>query len=136
MTFLLDTNVVSEIRKARPEPSVAAWTSSVVREELHLSVLVLGEVRRGVERLRPRDPVQAVVYERWLDVLAAEYGERILPITREIADDWGHIAVDRALPPIDGLLAATARVHQLTLVTRNVSHFAGVAVTVLNPFSS
>src|SRR5215207_1822561 len=121
MSFLLDTNIISEGRKRSPDPNVQAWFLAVRQEELFLSVLVVGEVRQGVERLRRRDPLQASSYERWLLRLRREYADRILPVTESIAEEWGRLSVPDPLPQVDGLLAATARVHGLTVVTRNVA---------------
>jgi predicted nucleic acid-binding protein len=134
MNYLLDTNVVSEIRKPNADPSVRGWYEGVRGDELFVSVLVVGEVRRGIERIRRRDSDQAEVYERWLATLQARYSGRILPITAEIAEEWGRLNAPDPLPEVDGLLAATARVHGLTLVTRNTADFARTGVRLLNPF--
>ena len=136
MTLLLDTNVIGEIRKRRPHPAVTAWYATVSEDQLFLSVLVVGEILQGVERLRRRDPRQAAVYETWLVRLRRDYGDRILPVTQDVALEWGRLNADRPLPVVDGLLAATARVHGMTLVTRNVADFARSAVTLLNPFEA
>lgn len=134
MTYLLDTNVVSELRKRRCDRHVAAWYQSVRPDEIHLSVLVLGEIRCGVERLRRDDPTNARRLEHWLDELVSEHASRILDINREIADLWGRIRVARPLPGVDSLLAASAIVRNLTLVTRNVRQLEGVELSLLNPF--
>jgi toxin FitB len=134
MSFLLDTNVVSEGRKRNPDANVRAWLLAARQEELFLSVLVIGEVRQGVERLRPRDPIQAAAYERWLLRLRREFARRILPVTEAIAEEWGRLNVPDPLPQVDGLLAATARVHGLTVVTRNTADFARTGVPTFNPF--
>ena len=99
-----------------------------------MSVLVFGEIRRGIERLRSRDGVQAEAYEHWLNELFGEYQDRILPVTAQVAERWGRFNAIRTLPVIDGLMAATAAVMGLTLVTRNVSDLAGIGVQLLNPF--
>lgn len=135
MSFLLDTNIVAEVRKQRPHAAVHAWFESVEGPQLYLSVLVLGEVSQGVARLRRRDPRQAAVYATWLDRLRSTFSDRLLPITEAIALEWGLLNARRPLPVVDGLLAATARTHGLTLVTRNVADFAGVDIAVLNPFA-
>ena len=134
MSFLLDTNVISEIRKPAPNASVKAWIDSVNGAELFLSVLVVGEIRQGVERLRRRDAARAIVYERWLETLHDAYADRILPITAEIAEEWGRINAVSPVPVIDGLEAATAKVMQMTLVTRNTSDVARTGAALLNPF--
>lgn len=135
MNYLIDTNVISEMRKgARANVNVAAWYEAVPEESLYLSVLVLGEIRRGVERKRPRDSAQAAALERWLAAVHRGFGERILPIDRAVADEWGHMSAVRPVSVIDGLLAATAKVHGLTLVTRNVADVAGLGASVFDPF--
>lgn len=136
MKYLVDTNVISEIRKGnRCNPGVAAWYATVVDEDLCLSVLVLGEIRKGVELRRTRDPQQAQVLEAWLDTVTEAFDERALPIEPAIADEWGRLNAMRPIPVIDGLLAATAKVHGLTLVTRNEADVAGLGAAVLNPFT-
>ncbi len=137
MTFLLDTNIVSELRKGtRAHPNVAAWFAEADDQELCLSVLVGGEIRRGIEAIRRRDPAEAGTLERWLGRLVRDYSDRILPIDRAVAEEWGSLTAVRASSVIDTLLAATAHVHGLTLVTRNVSHVAWTGVSCLNPFSA
>lgn len=134
MSFLLDTNVVSEVRRSRGAVLVKSWFDSVDAEDLYLSVLVLGEVRRGIERLRRRDTLQAAMFEGWLAQLRRDYADRIVPITAEIAEEWGRLNVPDPLPAIDGLMAATARVRGMTLVTRNTADLARTDVPLLNPF--
>ncbi len=134
MSFLLDTNVVSEARRPQGSANVKAWLASAPASSLYLSVLVVGEIRRGIEQLRRRDPVQARVYETWLTRLGLDYADRILPITVEIAEQWGRISVPNPVPVIDGLLAATAHVRGFTLVTRNTADFVRTGVRLLNPF--
>lgn len=102
--------------------------------ELFISVLVIGEIRRGVEQIRTRDPHQAEVYERWLAQIDREYGDHVLRITSEVADEWGRLNAAGSLPVIDALMAATARVHHLTFVTRDVGDVARTGVPILNPF--
>lgn len=134
MTFLLDTNVVSETRKRRPSPNVMEWFSSVPRASVYLSVLVIGELRHGAELIRRRDYQQSVALEGWLNSLLEASKDRILPVTLEIAEEWGRMSVPDKLPAVDGLLAATAKVHGMTLVTRDTGRLALHGVTVINPF--
>jgi predicted nucleic acid-binding protein len=135
VSFLLDRNVLSEARKPAGDVNVRAWLASVRGAELYLSVLVVGEIRQGIERLRRRDPSQAAVFETWLAMLRRDYADRILPVTVQIAEEWGRLNVPDPVPAIDGLLAATARVHGLTLVTRNTADVARTGVALLNPFA-
>ena len=134
MSYLLDTNVISEARKPAGNLNVKQWLASTSSDDLYLSVLVLGEVRQGIERLRRRDPAQANTYDLWLTRLRQDYSDRILPITLAVAEEWGRLNSVRPLPVVDSLLAATARVHDLTLVTRNTTDLAQTGVHLLNPF--
>jgi toxin FitB len=136
MGYLIDTNVLSEMRKStRGDPGVIAWSLHVPLREMFLSVLVLGEVRRGVEALRGRDPNQANALEAWLLRTNETFAATILPVSREIADCWGRLSVPDRLPEIDGFLAATAIVHGLVLVTRNTRDFTRTGVALFNPFA-
>ena len=136
MSYLLDTNVISELRKPQANPHVRAWFASVSGDSLYLSVLTIGEIRRGVERVRRRDPVQAAVFEAWLTTLQQQYADRLLPVTAAIADEWGRLNVPDPIPTIDGLPAATARVGGLVLVTRNTTDLVRTGVRLLDPFAS
>ena len=136
MSYLIDTNIISEVRKGdRCNARVTAWYASIEDADLYLSVLVLGEIRRGIELARPRDPAKAVALETWLVAVGDAFAERIIPIDRDVADEWGRMAASRPIPTIDGLLAATARVHRMTLVTSNAAAVAGLGAQVLNPFA-
>lgn len=134
MSYLVDTNVLSEGRKPRPNRHVRAWFDSVSESSLFLSVLVVGEIRRGVEGIRRRDPRQAQAFEAWLEELRRSFTDRLLPVSVEVAEEWGRLNVPNPIPAIDGLLAATARVNGLTLVTRNVADLRATGVRLLNPF--
>lgn len=135
MGFLLDTNIISEVRKKEPHPGVSRWFSSVPENELFVSVLVIGEIRQGVDRLARRDPLQAEMLERWLAGLVAGYEDRIVAITTDVAEAWGRLNVPDPVPVVDGLLAATALVRGWTLVTRNGRDVASTGVDLLNPFA-
>jgi toxin FitB len=135
MSYLIDTNIISEVRKGdRCDPQVSAWYASIVDEDLFLSTLVLGEIRKGVELARARDPDKAAALERWLGQVEAAFGSRVLGIDNAVADQWGRMSAIRPIPVIDGLLAATAATNDLTLVTRNDRDIAGLGAVVLNPF--
>ena len=114
---------------------VATWFASVPADKLFLSVLVVGEIRQGIARLTRRDPAQAEVFERWLSQLIDGYGDRIVPITVQIAEAWGRLNAPDPVPVVDGLLAATALVHDWTLVTRNVTDITPTGARLLNPFA-
>jgi len=133
--FLLDTNVLSELRKGtRANEQVRSWFMDVADQDLFLSVLVAGELRQGVERVRLRDATQAEHLERWLQRLVDDYADRLLTVDTHVAELWGRLNVPDPIPAIDGLLAATAIVHDLTLVTRNVKDVNRTGVRLLNPF--
>jgi toxin FitB len=135
VSFLIDTNIVSEIRKGeRCDAHVSAWYASIADEDLFLSTLVLGEIRKGVELARPRDPDKAAALERWLRQVATGFDGRVLGIDNAVSDQWGRMSAIRPIPVIDGLLAATAATYGLTLVTRNDRDVAGLGAIVLNPF--
>ena len=135
MAYLLDTNTISEWRKPVPNPGVVTWLQSARRETFYISVLSVGEVRRGIERLRSRDPLQAESIDTWWTELVATFPTRTIGVDSEIADLWGRMDAVHQIPHVDGLLAATALVRGWTLVTRNVGDVARTGVTVLNPFS-
>ena len=134
--FLIDTNVISETAKPRPNPRVQIW-SSVRTDELYISVMTVGEIVKGIERLSPGK--RRTNLSRWLTLLTStEFNERVLPIDSVTAAEWGRlcVALRRTLPCADSLLAATARVHGLTIATRNVQDFVGLGVRVIDPWTS
>lgn len=136
MTYLLDTNVLSETRKRQPAAGVAGWIAATPPDRLHVSVLTLGEIEQGIARVRGRgDRHQASALERWLRDLETGFEDRVLPVTLPVAAAWGRQQYAQPLPVIDALIAATARVHGMTVVTRNVKDFELAGVQVLNPFA-
>ena len=135
--FLIDTNVISEVRKGDLcDAKVASWYAGLEDSDLFLSVLVTGEIRKGIELVRPRDSQQAVALERWLRDVVRAFGDRVLPVDARVADTWGEMSAIRPIPVVDGLLAATAKTHALTLATRNASDVQGLGAAVLNPFEA
>lgn len=136
MKFLLDTNIISEIRKReRANPGVATWVAHTPVREIGTSVVVLAEIRRGIEIKRRKDVEQARALDRWFGHMRTGLGDRVLAIDEPIAEAWALLSVPNPLPLIDGLLAATAKVHGLTLVTRNTADVAHTGAMALNPFS-
>jgi predicted nucleic acid-binding protein len=135
MSFLIDTNVISERLKAKPNDNVSKWFDDVPAEMQFISVLTLGEIRKGIEKLdHGKRKTNLLV---WLEHdLPSWFGDHILPIDQKVSDYWGYLTaqIKRPLPVIDGLLAATAIVHQLKIVTRNVSDFTLPGLEVINPW--
>lgn len=140
MSYLLDTNAISEWTKPRPDPGIIVWLDEVDEDRTYLSVITVGELRKGIDRLasgRRRDRL-----DRWLDgELRARFGDRILPVNVAVADEWGKLLAraekaGRALGGIDALIAATAIVHDLQVVTRNVDHFRPAGVDVICPWQA
>jgi predicted nucleic acid-binding protein len=136
VTFLVDTNVISELRRGRnAAAAVTAWFAAVPAEHIFTSVVVLGEVRRGIERLARRDKLQAEVLERWYASMRQQLGTRVLPVDEPIMMVWSRITVPDPLPAYDGLIAATALVNNMTVVTRNTTDFRRVGVPAVDPWS-
>ncbi len=137
--YLVDTDVVSELRKrARADRQVTGFfkRASARNVPLYLSVVTIGELRRGVELIRHRSDLrQARMLDRWLDELVAQYAEHILPVDIEVAQVWGRLRVPHPENPLDKQIAATALVYDLILVTRNTRHFAETGAKLLNPFA-
>ena len=137
MGWLVDTNVLSEIRKGdRCDAGVRTWHEATRDTDLFTSVLVLGEIRRGIESVRRRDRHQAEALDQWLLRLHGSLQQRVLSIDAAVADRWGSLSVPDPLPTVDGLLAATALVHGLTLVTRNTRDVKATGVDVFDPFGA
>jgi predicted nucleic acid-binding protein len=136
VTYLLDTNILSETRKHDPAPGVVDWIKSTPPDQLHVSVLTLGEITQGIARVRARgDQMQAAILERWMRGIEKGFAGRALPVTLRVAAEWGRQQSRQPMPVIDALIAATARVNGLTLVTRNVKDFEHAGVPLINPFT-
>jgi predicted nucleic acid-binding protein len=135
VTVLIDTNIISEVRKGeRCDPNVAAWYGTIDDGDLYLSVLILGEVRKGIERVRPRDPARAHALEDWLDAVREAFAGRILPVDDAVAEEWGRMGARRPVSTVDALLAATAKVHGMILATRNTADVGDLGASIVNPF--
>ena len=137
MSYLIDTKVISELRRKQPDANVVAWFERRTPQSLFLSVLTLGEIRKGIERLIDAKRRQILV--DWLQVeLPTFFLGRVLSVDAPVADRWGRLQgeASRPLPAIDGLLAATALQHDLTLVTRNVKVFQDLGVNIVNPWGT
>ncbi len=132
--YLLDTVVLSELRKRRCDGNLVAWIGSVAASDLHISVVTVVEIELGIERQRKLNPVFAEDLARWLDMTLRVYGERILPLTVAGARRWGRLAAQIGNRELDLAIAATALEHGLTVVTRDVSDFTRTGVATLNPF--
>lgn len=136
MSYLLDTNVLSELRRKNPDPGVVAWFSHRPASTLFLSVLTLGELRKGIDKIL--DPIRSATLTDWLETdLPSFFTGRILAIDAEVADTWGRLTARQArpLPAIDSLLGATAAKHGLHMVTRNARDFVGLGIEVINPWT-
>lgn len=133
--FLLDTLIVSELRKKTPNARVVKWISRQHEDGLYLSVITLGEIERGIEKRRKEDPLFADAMAAWLESLTRLYADRILPVSASIARRWGRLSVQLGHDGADVLIAATALTHRLTVITRNTSHFGSAGVNVINPFT-
>ena len=137
MNYLVDTNVLSELRKHRGADShVVGWFRERKAEELFLSVLTIGELQHGVERIRRRDAASAETIEKWLHRTVQAYGDRIIGVDMAIAQRWGHLGIPDPLPAVDGLIAATALEKDLVVVTRNTKHIAATGARHIDPFQS
>jgi predicted nucleic acid-binding protein len=137
LNYLFDTNVISELRKGkRCDPNVARWFAGVNEEEIFFSVLTIGEIRMGIDRIQRRDVKRAAALNRWLRGLIDGFQDKILPVDREIAEEWGRLNAPDPLPVIDSLLAATAKRHGLSVATRNTRDIGRTGVDCVNPFES
>jgi hypothetical protein len=129
--------VISELRKGkRCDPNVARWFAGINDEEIFFSVLTISEIRMGIARIQRRDAKRAAKLNRWLKVLLEGFRDKILPVNIEIAQEWGRLNVPDPLPVIDSLLAATAKIHGLSVATRNIRDIARTGVDCVNPFEA
>ena len=133
--ILLDTVVLSELRKVRPHPGVIDFLKSQVADATFISAMTLGEIEAGIEKQRSHNAVFAAALAQWLETTEQQFAHCVLPVTPAIAKLWGRLCVQTGNKGIDNLIAATALCHNLTLVTRNVKHFAVTGVRVVNPFT-
>lgn len=137
MSYLLDTNVISEIVRARPNENVIRWFKTVADDALYMSVLTLGEIRKGIEKIKDNERKEKL--RLWLEHdLLVWFGDRILPINQQVADKWGRLQhyAGRPIPAIDSLIAATALYYDLRLVTRNGKDFQHPDLHIINPWDS
>jgi len=134
MTYLLDTNVVSELHKRTPNPAVRAWIAAVPDDELYISVLNIGEIRRGVQVARQRDLASAERLHAWLERTIERFADRIVPVVLGDALLWGQFTAGNRIPVDDAMLAAQAAARDWTLVTRNIKDVERTGVRLLNPF--
>lgn len=132
--FLLDTMVLSELRKTSPNRNVRAWVNNCDDNKLFLSVVSIGEIQRGIKQQLTKNPVFSRNLSQWLKNVIKVYGNRIIPITNEIAVEWGNISARTGNSGADNFIAATAKVHSFTVITRNVKHFELTGVPVKNPW--
>jgi len=132
--YLLDTDVLSELRKRKRNAGVVKWIGSVAEADLHLSAVTIAEIERGVEQQRKPDPVFSGELANWLEFTLRAFGDRILPITVNVARRWGRLAAKIGNKELDLAIAATALEHGLTVITGNTRHFERTGVPLLDPF--
>lgn len=131
--FLIDTNVVSDARKK--VPVVMRWLDEAGRNRSYLSVISVGEIEIGIAKLHRRDAAGGMAMSRWLETVRGQFADRILPVDERVAIAWGRIAAGRSRSVTDGLIAATAQVHGLTLATRNIRDFVDLGVPLVDPWA-
>lgn len=132
--YLLDTNIVSETSKHRPEPRVRSFLLSVAREQLYVSALTIGELQRGVVLVRNENPTTAANISAWIAQTERDFAGRILDVDAQVAKAWAEVSIGPTKPTLDLLIAATAIRHGMTLVTRNVRHVTGLGLSIVNPW--
>jgi predicted nucleic acid-binding protein len=135
LSFLLDTNVISETRKRVPDANVMSWFRETDEKDLYLSVLTLGEMQKGIARRRAADPQLAASLEHWLSGIEELFADRLIPIDAAVAKAWGEFQAGGPLPVIDTLLAATAKIHDMSLITQNIKDVATTGVSIINPWN-
>ena len=136
MSFLVDTNVLSELRKrSRANPAVRSWAETTGWNSFHTSCIAIAEMKRGAALTRRNDQTQATALDAWIAEITQKLGDRILPVDLAVAGLWSELMVPGPRPPFDALIAATALAHGLTLVTRNIRDFAPMGVPLLDPWS-
>jgi predicted nucleic acid-binding protein len=133
-SFLLDTNVVSETRRRRPDPLVAGYLARIRESRVCLSCLTIGELIKGASAKMRTDPVEGDTLLRWVDSIEAQFRDRILPVDDEVSRVWGRLSAARSRPVVDALIAATAIVHDMTLVTRNVTDMNDTGARLVDPW--
>ncbi|MEM8610645.1 MAG: type II toxin-antitoxin system VapC family toxin [Cyanobacteria bacterium P01_H01_bin.105] len=136
MTYLLDTNVLSAQRRQKHNPTAYNWVKEQEPESLYISLITIGEIRAGIERIQSKDPIQAEALENWLLDTKFFYSDQILGIDEAVIERWGCLGNCQKQHPIDALMAATALEHDFTLVTRNVKHVVDTGVQLLNPWTN
>ena len=134
MTFLIDTDVLSALRRRERNPATVRWVETQRTADLYLSVVTVGEIERGITQQQRNDPSFAQELAYWLDRVLAWYGDRILPVDSATARRWGRLSATHGHDSADLLIAATALEHGLTVVTRNVRHFQLTGVPIVSPF--
>jgi predicted nucleic acid-binding protein len=132
--FLVDTCILSEAR--RRQKNAFEWLRAADPATLFISVITVGEIEKGITIKRRTDPMAAEAFSRWLDEVRADHAERILPVSEAVAMEWGRLSAIRPRPLADGLIAATALAHHLTVVTRNAADFADAGIPIINPFAA
>ena len=136
MKVLVDTNVLSELKRGRnAAPHVVAWFTQIPGDQVFTSVVVLGEIRRGIELMARRDKVQAAAFERWYTAIRGRFEDRVFVVDERVMTIWSHISVPDMLPAYDGLIAATALARDMIVATRNTRDYRRVGVDVIDPWS-
>ena len=134
MHYLLDTNVVSEISKRTPNSGVLQWFNDADDTDLFLSVITIGEIRKGIEQQRRTEPGRADRLEATLNTIRVDYRDRVIAVSEAVAEEWGRMCMVYPNHPVDNLLSATTKVHGMTIVTRNIRDVAIHGISCLNPF--